>query len=103
MIIRIKPRARADLLAIREWGENTWGPVRAREFLDALIEKLELLQENPGMGRARPAFHPRLRSIRHQGYAIFYCLEEDAPVIVAVLHERRNHGALDFADRIDGA
>jgi hypothetical protein len=25
MLVRIKPKARADLLAIRIWGEDRWG------------------------------------------------------------------------------
>jgi len=101
MPVRIKPRARADLLAIKAWGETNWGKPRSREFLEGLIEAIERLENFPEMGRARPAFHPSLRSTHHKGYVIFYCIENGAPVVVAVLHERRNHAALDFADRID--
>ena len=38
MKMRLKPRARADLLAIRAWGEDHWGPKRTRDFLEGLIE-----------------------------------------------------------------
>jgi toxin ParE1/3/4 len=54
------------------------------------------------MGRARSAFFPGLRSVRYRGYAIFYVLEEGQPTVIAVIHERRNLAALDFADRIEG-
>ncbi len=54
------------------------------------------------MGRPRDVFLHGLRSIRHRGYVIFYRLEERQPVVVAVLHERRNLAALDFADRMEG-
>jgi len=101
MNIRLKPRARADLLAIRAWSEDQWGEARAREFLEGLIERLEQLVAFPEMGRPRPVFHEDLRSIRYKGYVIFYCLENGAAVIVAVLHERRNHAALDFAERLE--
>ncbi len=100
--IRLKPRARTDLLAIRAWGEAQWGKARSREFLEGLIEALERLAAHPHMGRPREAFLPGLRSIRHRGYVIFHILEEETPVIVAVIHERRNLAALDFADRIEG-
>jgi toxin ParE1/3/4 len=41
--------------------------------------------------------------IRHRGYVVFYILEADRPVVVAVIHERRNLAALDFAERVKGA
>jgi toxin ParE1/3/4 len=97
---RIKPRARADLLAIRAWSETEWGPARTGDFLEGLIETIERLDESPLMGRSRDVLAPGLRSVRYRGYAIFYLLEDGRPVIVAVLHERRNHAALDFADRM---
>lgn len=103
MAVKIKRRARADLLAIRKWSEANWGEKKAVEFLEGLIEAIERLQEFPDLGRARPAFHPKLRSTRYKGYAIFYVIDTDEPVIVAVLHEARNHAALSFADRIGEA
>jgi toxin ParE1/3/4 len=100
--VAIKPRARADLLAIRAWGEQRWGSARTRDFLEDLIEAIERLAEFPLTGRSRSAFFPGLRSIRNRGYAVFYVPERDRPVVIAVIHERRNFVALDFADRIEG-
>jgi toxin ParE1/3/4 len=100
--VSIKARARADLLAIRAWGEDHWGAERTRDFLEGLIEAIERLAEFPQTGRARTAFFAGLRSTRHRGYLIFYILEGDRPVIIAVIHERRNLAALDFADRVEG-
>lgn len=103
MAVRIKARARSDLLAIRAWGEDRWGPARTRDFLEGLIEAIERLAAFPQMGRSRSAFLDGLRSIRHGGYVIFYLIEPDGmPVVIAVVHERRNHAALDFADRLEG-
>ena len=102
MRVPVKPRARADLLAIRAWSAQRWGPARARDFLEGLVEAIERLAEFPLMGRARSAFLPGLRSVRYRGYAIFYVIEAERAVVVALLHERRNFAALDFADRIEG-
>lgn len=101
MKMRLKPHARADLLAIRAWGEDHWGPGRTRDFLEGLIETLEKLTAFPLMGRSRAVFLPGLRSIRYRGYVIFYLLEQDQVALVAVIHERRNQAALDFADQIE--
>jgi toxin ParE1/3/4 len=70
--------------------------------MEGLIEALERLDDFPQMGRSRDAFLPGMRSIRHHGYVAFHMLEGAVPVIVAVVHERRNHAALDFADRLEG-
>jgi toxin ParE1/3/4 len=99
----IKPRARADLVAIRAWSEQAWGGPRTRDFLEGLIETIERLAEFPMMGRPRDVFFPGLRSVRYRGFAIFYVIEAGRAVVVAVIHERRNLAALDFADRIEGA
>ena len=99
----IKARARADLLAIRAWGEDHWGAARTRDFLESLVETIERLSEFPLMGRPRSVFFDGLRSIRHRGYVVFYILEADRPVVVAVIQERRNLAALDFAERVEGA
>ena len=102
MRVPIKPRARADLVAIRAWSEHAWGASKTRDFLEGLIEAIERLAEFPMMGRPRDVFFPGLRSVRHRGFAIFYVIEAGRPVVVAVIHERRNLAALDFADRIEG-
>jgi toxin ParE1/3/4 len=100
--VPIKPRARADLLAIRTWSEHEWGPSRTRDFLEGLIEAIERLAEFPMIGRPRDVFFPGLRSVRYRGFAVFCVIEAGRPVVVAVIHERRNLAALDFADRIEG-
>jgi toxin ParE1/3/4 len=100
--VALKPRARADLLAIRAWGEDRWGADRTRDFLAGLVEAIERLAEFPLMGRARSAFFAGLRSIRYRGYLIFYVIEAEQAVVIAVVHERRNLAALDFGDRMEG-
>lgn len=101
MKLLLKPRARSDLVALREWSEANWGPQKTSEFIEGLLELFERLQEHPHLGRARPAFHDDLRSLRYKVFVIFYVVEDGKPVIVAVLHEKRNHAALDFAERIE--
>ena len=102
MKVALKPRARADLLAMRAWGEDRWGIERTQDFLEGLIETIERLAEFPLMGRGRSAFLAGLRSVRHRGYVIFDLVQADRPVVIAIVHERRNLAALDFADRIEG-
>lgn len=102
MKLRLKPGARADLLAIRAYSEDRWGRAKAADFLEGLIEALGLIPGNPQIGRSREMLFPGLRSLRYRAYVIFYLVEAEGPVILAVLHERRNHAALNFADRMEG-
>lgn len=102
MKVALKPGAREDLVAIRAWSEDQWGLERTAEFIERLIEAIERLAERPLMGRSRNTFFEGLRSIRHGGYVIFYVIETGRPVVVAVIHERRNFAALEFADRMEG-
>ena len=53
------------------------------------------------MGREGSTFLAGLRSVRHRGYLLFYVIELDRAVIIAVIHERRNLAALDFGDRLE--
>ena len=101
MKILLKPAARRDLRAIRVSGIETWGLARANDFLGQLIVAMERLAEHPYMGRSRHSLYPGLRSIRFRGYAIFYIVTDGSADIVAIFHERRNHAALSFANRMD--
>ena len=101
MRMRLRSAALSDIREIREDGLDRWGAARTRDFLDGLFTAIERLAEFPLMGRSRADIHVDLRSISHRGYVVFYLANEDRPTIMAVLHERRNHAAFDFADRLD--
>ena len=102
MTARLKASALADLRAIRARGVDRWGPARTRDFLEGLIDAIDRLSGEPRLGRPRDVLAPGLRSVLHRGYLIFHVFDADGTVIVAVLHERRDLAALDFADRIEG-
>lgn len=102
MRIAYRPQVGDDLRAIRVYGIETWGIDRTLAFLGGLAEAIERLIENPRVGRPRDAIAAGLRSIRYRGYQVLYEISGDAVVITAILHERRNLSALDFADRLEG-
>ena len=94
-------QALEDLDGIHEYGLAEWGAARSGEFMVRLGESIYGLADSPYRGRSREAFHPGLRSILHRQYVVFYMIEGNDVVIGAVIHERRNHAALDFADRLE--
>lgn len=101
MTIKIKPWARADLTAIKLWSEDTWGPARTRDYLAGLRQALAQLEENPLIGRSRKVFAEGLRSWTYKAHIVFYIVLDDGISIVRVLHARRNHAALDFAEVLE--
>ena len=82
---------------MEEWGED-----RTDAFLAKMRASIARLAAFPDLGSPRPALHPMLRSLRFEGYLIFYVNEPEGATVVAVLHERRNHAALDFSAVIEG-
>jgi toxin ParE1/3/4 len=82
-------RARADLRGIRDHILEDH-PARALSFVDELLERCQLLADNPLIGRARPELRPGLRSFPHGDYLIFYRPAADGVTIVRVLHGARD-------------
>jgi plasmid stabilization system protein ParE len=64
-------RARSDLRSIRDYILRD-NPIRAVSFVDELLDRCQLLADNPLMGRARPELQRRLRSFPYGDYLIFY-------------------------------
>lgn len=100
MKVRLKAEAIIDLQGIADYGVAHWGIPRARDFMTSLIEAIEGLALRPNGGRPRSNLVGGLRSTRHRGYLVFFVLENFHPVVVAVLSERHDLAAIDFADRI---
>ena len=102
MSVRYGDDVAADFAAIRSHGIDRWGVRRTLDFLAGFEEALQRLVEQPRMRRRRDDFGAGLRSVRFNPYQVFYLIVDEDVVIVAVIHERRNHSALDFADRMAG-
>jgi toxin ParE1/3/4 len=78
-------RAQSDLRGIRDYIPRH-NPARAVTFVDELLDRCQLLADNPRMGRARPELQRRLRSFPHGDYLIFHRPLADGVEVVRVLH-----------------
>jgi toxin ParE1/3/4 len=83
------PTAEADLEEIYDYiaADN---PLAAVRFVARLEDLATQLARTPGMGRARPALLPNLRSFPLGNYLLFYRLTESGVEIVRVLHGARD-------------
>lgn len=87
--VELSDRASTDLLAIYLQGIRHFGPLQADRYLDELDNCLQLLAENPGMGRRADALGDALRRHEHQSHVVFYELTASGILVVAVLHGRQ--------------
>lgn len=61
-------------------------PAAARAFIDAIIERCQLLAENPELGMLREDLAPALRLPTHRGYGIYDRNLDSDKQIERVLH-----------------
>jgi toxin ParE1/3/4 len=92
MPYRLSALAEQDLEEIWSYVAEDASPTTADRVIDAIVERLELLAEQPRMGRLRPEFGKGVRSFAVESYVIYY--RHEGEVLVArVLHGRRDQTA----------
>jgi toxin ParE1/3/4 len=77
MSYRLARLAEQDLDEIWSFVAEEASPPIADRLIDDIIDRLHLLTEQPGMGRARPEFGPGVRSFAVENYVIYYRHEVD--------------------------
>jgi len=91
VILRIKPGAEADIQAAANWYAQRGGTLRY-EFLDELDACLARIRTAP----ASSAFvddDVRRAMLRRFPYAVYYTVDPEEIVILAVIHGRRDPDA----------
>ena len=92
-IILKRPRAADDLIELWDYIADD-NVARADAFIDDVNAKVNLLAEQPMLGRSREELAPGLRSFPFGRYVIFYEVIPDGIAIVRVLHGARDLGPL---------
>lgn len=86
--VRFRPEAEKDVEDAAKWYENQ-RPGLGKEFLDKVSSTLENLARQPSM---YPIVHRNIRrALTHKfPFGIFYIIEENLIIIIAVMHVSRN-------------
>jgi toxin ParE1/3/4 len=86
--VRIQPRAKSQMAEAHDWYEARREGL-GQEFLDEVARTLQLIGQNPTL---HPIHHGRIRRVmtRRFPYLVFYLVDDDAAVVVAVLHASRD-------------
>ena len=93
MPYRLSTLAEQDLDGIWEYVAEDSSPTTADRLIDDIIDRFDLLAEQPGMGRTRVEFGPGVRSLAVENYVIYYRYEGDEVLIARILHGRRDQAA----------
>jgi toxin ParE1/3/4 len=92
MPYRLSSRAEQDLDEIWLHVAEETSPATADRLIDDLVNRFDLLTEQPRMGRLRPAFGPGVRSLTVENHVVYYW-HDDEVQIARVLHGRRDQAA----------
>jgi len=95
MPYRLSSRAEQDLDEIWLCVAEEASPTTADRLIVDIVDRFDLMAEQPGMGRLRPEFGPGVRSISVENHVIYY-LHNGEVLIARVLHARRDQAAAWF-------
>ena len=92
MPYRLSALAERDLKEIWYYVGEDASPATADKLIDAIVDRFEMLAEQPRMGRLRSEFGPGVRSFTAENYIVYYRHEDDV-LIARILHGRRDQAA----------
>src|ERR671919_276395 len=92
MPYRLSALAEQDLEEIWSYVAEDASHATADRLIDGIIDRFELLAEQPRMGRLRPEFGEGVRSFAVERYVIYYRHQGDV-LIARILHGRRDQAA----------
>ena len=105
MTIRLSRLARPDLDEIRSFTVRTWGREQWLTYYRGLVRAFEGIAYDPDGGRDRSLFTVGLRSVNYRRHVICFAriaAAGDEPVILRIVHQRRNMPALVYYEDIGG-
>ncbi len=88
MIVTLRPEAEADLESAARWYEDRRRGLGGR-FLDEVQRTIDRVAENP---QGFPRMHGEIRRAvtRRFPFGVFFLVENDAIIILAVMHASRD-------------
>jgi toxin ParE1/3/4 len=84
--------ARADLVDIRIFSLEPFGPEVADRYFRGFAAAFALLADHPLAGAARPEIGNRIRCFTHRKHRIFYVVDAHVVLIVRILHHATDAG-----------
>jgi toxin ParE1/3/4 len=105
IVPELSGRARRDLDEIREWTIKTWSREQWQDYYRGMGAAFRRIASEPDCGRPRGLLGKEMRSLLYGRHLIFFAPLDDfagKPVILRILHQRRNLAALTYHDDLEG-
>ena len=104
MTTRLSHLAQRDLDEIRHYTIETWGRDQWLIYYRGLVRAFEGIAADPDGGRDRSLFAAGLGSVNYKRHVIFFAriaAADGEPVILRIVHQRRNMPALVYFEDIN--
>ena len=104
MSVKLSRLALRDLDEIRHYTIKTWGRDQWLTYYRGLARTFEGIAASPDGGRNRSLFAAGLRSVNYRRHVVFFAriaAADDEPVILRIVHQRRNLPALVYFEGIE--
>ncbi len=82
-------KAQSDFAEILLYTKDTWGEEQAERYLARLLDGLDLIAREPGIGRVCDRLVPRLRRFELGRHVIFYKPDRTGILVSRILHQSR--------------
>lgn len=86
----LSPEARQDLVEIRIYSLEKFGPDTADAYFLGFDQAFDRLSQHPHVGVPKPEMGLGVRCLVHRRHRIFYIIEGDVVVIVRIIHHARD-------------
>ena len=83
-------RAERDLISIYKDTAKTWGIAQADKYDTGLESAIQLLADNPDLGRSCDDIKTGFKRFEHESHIVFYRKRKTNIFIVRILHNRRD-------------
>lgn len=104
MTVKLSKLAMNDLNDIRDYTTKNWGRGQWLKYYRGMVAAFARIEERPDEGRDRSLFAEGMRSINYERHIIFYARlksASDQPVVLRIVHQRRNLPALLYYEDLD--
>lgn len=90
MEVFVSNSAYSDLEEIKEYYEEEGVPHISKQFLSSILEHVQMLVDNPDIGRVVPEFgEERIRELIHSPFRVVYLRELDSIHVIRVWRSER--------------
>lgn len=103
MTIQITSAALQDIEDIRAFTIDHWGRAQWLEYYQGMTAVFDRIAAAPDSGRNRHMQFPGMRSANYRAHLTFYRrtkAAKDAPVVLRIIHQRRNLPALHYMESL---